>query len=122
MDLLKKENKKAILKVFIISLFIQIISIFPVWVAAVFLGVNFSLISVYIFMPIISLILLLPISVAGLGAREQLYLFFFSQVGITQEKILLVSTYQSVMGIIVSLIFGLFFLVSPIIWKFFKEK
>ena len=49
---------------------------------------------------------------AGFGAREQLYLFFFSQTGAFAEKILLMSTFSGVMGILGSLIGGLMLLVK----------
>jgi len=51
--------------------------------------------------------LLLPISVAGFGAREQLYLFFFLKVGGIAEGILLTSTFSGILGIITALIGGL---------------
>ena len=70
-------------------------------------GLPLTLLQVFIFMPVIALILILPISVAGFGAREQLYLYFFGQLGLPVEKILLVSTFSGVLGVISSLIGGL---------------
>jgi hypothetical protein len=122
MDILKNENKKTLLKVFLISLVVQIVSIFPVWITSLFLNVNFSLISVYVFIPIISLILLLPISIAGFGAREQLYLFFFSQIGVSQEGILLVSTYSSIMGVLIAFVSGLFLITFQFIFDLRKNR
>ena len=58
-------------------------------------------------MPVISLILVLPISVAGFGARENLFLLFFSQLGIADEKILLMSTFNGIMLVLNALIGGL---------------
>jgi hypothetical protein len=58
-------------------------------------------------MPIISLILVLPISWAGFGARENLFLIFFGQLGYPTEKLLLVSTFGGIMGILNALIGGL---------------
>lgn len=107
MDLVKKENKKLLIKLFCISIVMQLTNILPVWFNSRFLGVNFPLIAVYIFMPIISLVLLLPISVAGFGAREGLFLFFFSQLGIAPEKIVLVSTFGGMMAILNALFGGI---------------
>lgn len=107
MDLLKNENKKLLVKLFLYSILIQFLGVLPVWFNARFLGIPFPIVSVYVFMPIISLILLLPISIAGFGAREQLFLFFFSQLGIGPDKILLVSTFSGIIAVISSLLGGL---------------
>jgi uncharacterized membrane protein YbhN (UPF0104 family) len=106
-DLLKGENKKRILVCYGISLISEPVWMLPVWFISLIFHVGFSLLQVYIFLPVISLILVLPISVAGFGARENLYLLFFSQLGFADEKILLVSTFGGIMGIIYSLIGGL---------------
>jgi uncharacterized membrane protein YbhN (UPF0104 family) len=110
--LLKAENKGKIFKCLAISLLAEPIWMLPVWFYSLVFEAGISLLDVYIFMPIISLILVLPISVAGFGAREQLYLFFFSQLGIADEKILLVSTFGGVMGILGSLVGGIFLIIK----------
>lgn len=111
-DLLKRENKARIVRCLIVSFICEFAWFFPVWIISLVFGAGFSLMSVFIFMPIISLLLILPISVAGFGGREYLFLFFFSQIGIADEKILLVSTFLGLTGILNSIIGG--------IWSFFK--
>jgi hypothetical protein len=49
------------------------------------LGAKANLAHYAIFVPITSLVLLLPISFAGLGVREETYRRLFSQVGVPQE-------------------------------------
>ncbi len=49
------------------------------------LGAQASLAQYAIFVPITSIILLIPISFAGLGVREEAYRQLFSQVGVPQE-------------------------------------
>ncbi|MFA6518511.1 MAG: lysylphosphatidylglycerol synthase transmembrane domain-containing protein [Candidatus Shapirobacteria bacterium] len=111
-SLLRAENKRKIFKCLLISLLAEPIWMLPVWFYSLVFKAGIGLLDVYIFMPVISLILVLPISVAGFGAREQLFLFFFSQLGIADEKILLVSTFGGVMGIIGALIGGVFLLIK----------
>lgn len=110
-DLLKSENKKRILICYGISLVSEPIWMLPVWFISQIFHVGFSLLQIYIFLPVISLILVLPISMAGFGARENLYLFFFSKLGFADEKILLVSTFGGLIGVLNSLIGGLFTLI-----------
>lgn len=110
-DLLKTENKKKILTCFLISLVSEPIWILPVWFYSLIFHTGISLLQVYIFIPIISLILVLPISVAGFGARENLYLAFFGTLGLADEKILLMSTFGGILGVLSSLIGGLLLLI-----------
>jgi glycosyltransferase 2 family protein len=109
-DLLKNENRQRIIKCLVVSFFSEIAWITPVWFISLIFHSGFSLLSVYIFVPVIALILVLPISVAGFGARENLYLIFFSQLGIADSKILVVSTFMGIMGVINALLGGIWLL------------
>ena len=106
-ELVKKENLGQILKGMLISIFSEFGWVLQTWFVSWYFGANLSAFSILIYIPIISLILLLPISVAGFGAREQLYLFFFLKTGGLAEGILLTSTLAGILGIINSLIGGL---------------
>jgi glycosyltransferase 2 family protein len=106
-DLLKKGNKKRIMICFLISLFAEPIWMMTTWFSSLAVGTGLNLLEVMIFMPIISLILVLPISWAGFGARENLFLLFFGQLGISPEKLLLTSAFGGVLGILNSLLGGL---------------
>jgi len=110
-DLLKKSHKKRIISCFLISLLAQ-----PFWMMISYftfrgLGLDLKIIQVFIFMPIISLILTLPISWAGFGARENLYVYFLAPLGYTVEKLLFVSTFSGVLGILTALLGGLMLLI-----------
>lgn len=109
-SLLKKGNKRRIILSLLVSFLSEFTWIIQTWFVSDFFHAGFSMISVFVFVPIIALVLVLPISFAGFGAREQLYLFFFSQIGIASEKTLLVSTFLGITGILSSLIGGVFLL------------
>ncbi|OQY30576.1 MAG: hypothetical protein B6243_10170 [Anaerolineaceae bacterium 4572_5.2] len=49
------------------------------------LGANIALAHYLVFVPLTSLVLVLPISFAGLGVREGAYVYLFSQVGVAEE-------------------------------------
>lgn len=107
-DLLKNENKKRIILCFLISVLAEPIWMLPMWFYSLIFGVGVSLLQVYIFVPVITLILVLPISIAGFGARENLLLFFLVPLGFADEKILLMSTFSGIMGILTNLSGGIF--------------
>lgn len=105
--ILKGENKQRLGKCFLISFIGEPVWMAPFWLYSLIFGAGISLLQTYIFVPIISLILVLPISIAGFGARETLFLYFFEPLGFSPDKILLVSTFGGVLVIINSLIGGL---------------
>jgi len=107
MEILKKGNKKRIAMALAISVVGQILWTLPIWFYSLIFKAGMSLLSVYVLVPIINLVLILPISVAGFGAREQLFIYFFAPLGIAKEKILLVSAFGGVMGIFNALLGGL---------------
>jgi uncharacterized protein (TIRG00374 family) len=75
------------------------------------LGAQVSLAQYAIFVPITSLVLLLPISFAGLGVREETYRRLFSEVGVPQEIAVAMSLLVYVFGnICTGLIGGVIYL------------
>lgn len=106
-DSLLKERKR-IIKCVCIGLVTEILWLLPIWIISNMFGAGFSLLSVYVFVPLITTILILPISFSGFGAREQLYLYFFGQLGLNSERILLVSTFFGMIGVVSCLLGGIF--------------
>jgi len=104
--LLRRANKKDLVLVFVLSLISEPIWMGTTWLISLIFGLNMRLLDALIFLPIIALILVLPISVAGFGARETLFVYFFSQLGLPVDKILAVSTFNGILGIFSSLIGG----------------
>lgn len=49
------------------------------------LGAEISLVPYMVFVPLASIVLILPISFAGLGTRELAYVYLFGQVGVPEE-------------------------------------
>lgn len=107
-ELLRGKNKGQIFKCLLIAMMSEMFWILQMWFVGWKFGTNLGILPVFVFIPIISMILILPISIGGFGAREQLYLFFFSQVGSSNESILLLSTFLGILGIINSLFGGVF--------------
>jgi hypothetical protein len=106
-DLLKDENKGRLLKCIGVAFISEFAWITPIYLTSNIFSAGMSLLSVYVIVPIIALILVLPISVAGFGARENLYLLFFGQMALGEQKILLVSTFTGIISVVLSLIGGI---------------
>ncbi len=70
------------------------------------LGAEASLVQYAVFVPITSLVLIIPISFAGLGVREETYRQLFGQVGVPGEVAVAMSLLGYVFGNIVTGIIG----------------
>lgn len=99
-DLFKGIRVGRLIKCFLVGVMSEFAWILPIWWWSLVIDARISLMSVMIIGPIIGLLLVLPISVAGFGARENLYLYFWGQLGIPAEKILLISTMNGALGIL----------------------
>lgn len=106
-ELVDKENRKQIVKSLGVSIVSDFLWIWQMWMISQYFGSNLSFVDILVFLPVISTILILPISMAGFGAREQLYLYFFTRPINTPESILLTSTIAGIIGILNCLLGGL---------------
>jgi glycosyltransferase 2 family protein len=98
---------RAYLVSFIFNISLIAMNVFIGWG----LGAKASLAHYAIFVPITSLVLLLPISFAGLGVREETYRQLFSQVGVPPEIAVAMSLLVYVFGnICTGLIGGVIYL------------
>lgn len=79
---LYKGKKVVIIKTFIISLIVQIIIVFAVYALSRGLKVNAPLLPLFIFVPVISTISSIPISISGIGVREASFVLLFGSLGI----------------------------------------
>jgi uncharacterized membrane protein YbhN (UPF0104 family) len=105
-DVFKNRDRNQMAKCLFMSMLSEVTWMLQIWLINWKFGVGLDVLSIFVFVPIISIILLLPISIGGFGAREQLYLFFFSQSGGSQESILLLSAFLGILGVINSLFGG----------------
>ena len=78
----------------------------------VLLGMGYSdvgLVPFFIYVPIINVVSMIPVSLNGLGVRENSYVILFSRVGLSGEVSLVVSLVSFFIVFLFSLIGGLFF-------------
>jgi hypothetical protein len=68
-----------------------VLSNFSIFVTAEALGGGVPLWSIFLFNPLIAFVLLIPISVGGLGLNQGAFVFFFGLVGISSEVVFPIS-------------------------------
>lgn len=100
-----KYYRDKLVKVFLLSLLMQICRILVYYFAALALNVDMPFKYFMIFTPIVMFLVMLPISLAGVGLREGGFVFFFSKVGVLPSTAFAISALVSFI-IIISILPG----------------
>ena len=103
-------DRALLAKVFSISLFFQMMAMVIIFCISRAMGWQMPFIYFSIFVPLITLGEALPISIFGIGVRDSLYVFFFSQGGATREQALSMALVYVLITTVYSLLGGVLFL------------
>jgi len=95
-----------------LSLAFNILSVFMNYLVALSFGVRISFWYFLLFIPIISFLLVLPISLSGLGVREAGYVYLFTQAGVSDSLALAISLCIYGITVVIGLIGGLLYAVE----------
>ena len=106
---LYRHYPKALAEVFVISICSQLFFVVFSYSVSQALGLDLSLLDFVLFVPVIGLISMFPLSVNGIGIREAGYVFLLSRVGRGSCEALSLSLMIYAVGIAVSLIGGVLF-------------
>lgn len=101
-----RKNRILLVKALSISLAFQLSMIVIVWMMGLTLGFDIGVLPFAIFIPLITLIEALPISIYGLGVRDGAYVFFFTQVGISKEAALSLALLYVAITFVYAAVFG----------------
>ena len=102
-----RQHKRILFANLSLSLFIQLCFPFVFYFTAQALGVDIKLIYFYIFVPLITAITFLPVSIGGLGLRDATTVFFFTKAGLSQDLSLAISLINFSFVIIIGCIGGI---------------
>jgi hypothetical protein len=109
-------QKIVLFKLFLFSLSVQIVRVIFLIFFALALGLEVNILAFFIFFPLIIVGLLLPVSIAGFGIREALFVFFFTrpEIGYSEVSAIALSllvffaaVVSSIPGLIIFMISGL---------------
>ena len=101
-----RRNGVLLVKTLSISLAFQFMVIVIVWMMGLTLGLDIGMLPFAIFIPLITLIEALPISIYGLGVRDGAYVFFFTQVGVSREAALSLALLYVAITFVYAAVFG----------------
>lgn len=100
-------HRKVVFYNLVLSILVQAVTPVAYYITCISLGVNRDILFFFIFLPVIGALTLLPISIGGLGVRENMSVFFFSGVGILQQTALAMSLFNSFFLLVYGSIGGL---------------
>lgn len=78
-------DRRVLGATFALSLVIQVLSILEIYIIALGLGQHPSFSALFVFVPIIFTVTMVPISISGLGVRESAFVLLFGLTGITAQ-------------------------------------
>lgn len=99
----------SVFAILVLSLFIQFLSVCVMWFAALSLDFGSSFAVFLIFIPLINLSIMVPITINGFGLRENLYRLLFTELGIQDETAVALGFLQFIVLMIVALPGGLLY-------------
>lgn len=109
------KKRQVLFAAFMISFLNQFFAIAVVWITAVGLRLEISFSYFLIFVPVITLISMIPVSLNGMGLREYAFMSLFSAIGIAPESCIALGLVSSILIILTSLPGG-------IIYIFFRNR
>ena len=108
-------HPKAILQSFGLSFVNQLLGCAVVWIIALSLDIRISPVYFLIFVPVITLISMIPISLNGMGLREYSYMNLFGAIGVAGEACF-------ALGLLCSLTIIISSLPGGVVYMFFRSK
>jgi len=105
----------------LLSFAAQIVEVVSVIFIAHAIAVYVPISYFFIFMPIIWVITMIPISIGGLGLREGAFAFFFSQVGMASENAIALSLLYYSYLVCSGMVGGLLFLRASV-WDYVQKR
>jgi uncharacterized protein (TIRG00374 family) len=105
-------HHRALGQAFGLSLLLQALIIVTYYLIGAGLGLGVPLLYFFLFVPLITCLSMLPVSVAGLGIREGGVIYFFAKVGVPAAAALGMSLVWFSLTVVVSGLGGLVFLLD----------
>jgi uncharacterized protein (TIRG00374 family) len=98
-----RRSYTALAVCFCISILVLTIGSVVNYLISLSLGGGISLLHIFLFTPLITFVLLIPISLGGIGLNQSAYVFFFNLVGVPEQRSLAISLIMQAIIIISSL-------------------
>jgi len=109
-----KKNIKDVLLVLFLSFIVQGLSILAIYVLAQSVNIDISLLNLFVFVPLMNILIMVPVSIGGIGVQEGAFIYYFSQIGISTQAALSVALLFRAVTVAGSLPGGVFYVAEGI--------
>lgn len=104
--------KSAMLKMLALTLFFQLLGIIIIFIVGRALGIGLDFQYYCIYIPLITAIAVLPVSILGIGIREGAFVFFFTQAGVPKAAALSLSLLLFSQSLLMAAMGGIWYLLG----------
>lgn len=101
-----KKYPKTVWLSFVITILVQITRVLTYYFIALAFNIQISIVYFFLFVPLIMLVIMIPISIGGIGVREGTFVAFFKLVGMSINDAVLISFLNSFLDTLNTLILG----------------
>lgn len=112
---LYRDQKSLLMYALIISFFQRMCWLFAGYVIGQALHLDLTLLTFIVFLPVIEIIRLIPITIQGIGVREGLFILFFGTVGVINADAVLLATLIYLMSTIIGIMGGIIYLSESLV-------
>ncbi len=101
-----KKYPKVVTISFVITILVQITRVLTYYVIALAFNVEVSIVYFFLFVPLIMIVMMIPITIGGFGLREGTFVAFFTLVGMSINDAVVITFVNSFLDTINTLILG----------------
>lgn len=102
--------RSVLARIVLLSLVIQLMRIVTVYWIGLSVDVSASVLFYFLFIPVITVLTMLPVTMAGLGISEGAFVYFFATAGVARAAAVSISLLYFLMGILLFLLSGIVYL------------
>ena len=95
---------------FLLTVFVQMLRVLIFYAVAVSFGIRVPVTYYFIFVPLIMLLIMLPVSINGIGVREGSFVVFFARVGVPSSEAFIISFAVSVLTTLMTAVGGIIYM------------
>lgn len=95
---------------FLLTVFVQMLRVMVFYAVAVSFGIRVPVTYYFIFVPLIMLLIMLPVSINGIGIREGSFVVFFALVGVPSSEAFIISFAVSVLTTLMTAVGGIIYM------------
>jgi len=101
-----KKYPKTLWLTFFITLLVQVTRVLTYYYIALAFNIDIPLVYFFLFVPLIMIVIMLPISIGGLGLREGAFVGFFTLVGMSMDDAIIISFINSFLDMLNTVVLG----------------